>query len=133
MYEAHINLFLNRLYLVVAGRMEKNELKFFTEAALVESQKLRPGFGVITDISEFPILFDEKLQILENFMKSLKHSGVGTVVRVVNPRAAMVTIQWQRLSQKAGYSAFCVTSLQDADLKLDEIDQTSMKMAVVPA
>jgi hypothetical protein len=132
MFEAHTNNVKNRLYLKVGGKMDSDEFISFLKKATEEAKKLRQGFGIISDITEFTVISEDKRQLLECFMISLIDLKVGHVVRIVNPRAAMVSLQWQRTSWKAGYTASSVTTIEDAEIKLDELERVK-NMGLVPA
>jgi hypothetical protein len=110
------------MYLMLKGRMDVLELRNFIGTALEEGRKLKPGFGVSTDISEFVVLGEEMRQVLEVFLRELKELGAGRVVRVVNPLAPILSLQWQRTSWKVGYTAENVVTLWQADQKLDELE-----------
>jgi hypothetical protein len=121
MYEIRSNLNKNRLYITVRGKLDVNEGKMFVNSALQEAKKLRPGFGTISDISEFIPASEEVRLLVQEGMNSLKSMGVGPVVRVVKQENAVVANQWQRSSRAAGYTADQAASQEEAEKKLDAL------------
>ena len=134
MFDVQVNLLKNRMFLTVSEKVDLTEMQAFINSAQREVNRLHPGFGIVSDISRCDLMAEEVRQELERFMKTLKENKKGTEVRVVNPVSAMVSLQWQRSSWKAGYTAENVTSVRDAERKLDEVEQKgSINMSAVPA
>ena len=134
MFDVKVNSLKNRMFLTVSEKLNPEEMQLFINTALREASKLKAGFGIVCDISHCDILAENVRQELERFMKELKELNKGTEVRVVNPVTPMVSLQWQRSSWKAGYTAENVTSMRDAERKLDEAEQKApARMAVMPA
>jgi hypothetical protein len=121
MYEIRSNAHKNRLYITVKGRLDVNEVKLFVSSALQEAKKLKMGFGVISDISEFSPASEEVRQMMQDGMNSLKNMGIGPVVRVIQAQNAVVSNQWQRSSRTVGYAADQAYSVEEAEKKMDSI------------
>jgi hypothetical protein len=123
MYNNHGDIQKNRLYIVVQGKIEADEIKAACSNILDEASHLKPGFGAISDISSFVPLTEEGRLILQNTMKALLDMGMKHVVRIVPPGAAVAGMQWQRTSRSVGYEALQTPSLGEADILLDKLEQ----------
>ena len=123
MYNNHGDIQKNRLYIVVQGKIEADEIKAACANILVEAKRLKPGFGAISDISSFVPVNEEGRLILQDTMKSLLDMGMKHVVRIVPPGAAVAGMQWQRTSRTVGYEALQAPSLGEAEALMDKFDQ----------
>ena len=128
MFYVKISPLKNRLYMILKNGMDQAEFKEFMEATLREAQNLKPGFSVSTDISEFAFMNDDMVPLLNELLQGLKRLKAGNVVRIINPQAPNVSLQWQRASWKLGYTAEIVTSGLQAEEKLDELDRLQMAL-----
>ena len=109
----------NRLYLTLAGHMEAPERKEATKALLAEVAKLTPGFDVVTDISALHATNEEGFRDLLRAKATLKLKGIGHTIRVV--KIPLSRIQFERVSTNAGYESEYVSSIEEADQRLDEL------------
>jgi len=109
----------NRLYLTLAGHMEAPERKEATKALLAEVAKLTPGFDVVTDISALHATNEEGFKDLLRAKATLKLKGIGHTIRVV--KIPLSRIQFERVSTNAGYESEYVSSIEEADQRLDEL------------
>lgn len=123
MYANRADIGKNRLYVTFKGRMEFDEVNKGGANVLQEAKKLKPGFGIISDISEFiPTTEDGRME-MQRVMKTLKDMGLGHVVRIVKGASSVAGYQWQRTSKAAGYTAAEVGTLADAEILLNKLEQ----------
>ncbi len=109
----------NRLYITLVGHLEGLERQSAIKAILAEADKLAPGFGVVTDISELHASDPEGFKDLLRAKSGLRMKGVGPIIRVV--KIPLSRIQVERVSEAAGYQADHVDSLEEADRRLDAL------------
>lgn len=119
MYTVTSNPERNRLYITLAGHLEGPERQAAAKALMAEAGKLSPGFDVVTDISALHASNEEGFKDLLRVKATLKLKGVGHVIRVV--RIPLSRIQFERITAQAGYESEYVSSLEEADRRLDEL------------
>jgi hypothetical protein len=109
----------NRLYITLAGHLEGPERQAAIKAIMAEAARLAPGFGVITDISALYASDQDGFKDLLRAKSSLKLKGVGPILRIV--KLPISRMQVERVTEQGGYSSECFDSLEEADLRLDEL------------
>ncbi len=109
----------NRLYITLAGHMEGPERQEAMKALLAETAKLSEGFGVVSDISALHASNEEGFRDLLRVKAALKLKGAGPIVRVV--KIPLSRLQFERITEAAGYRAEETNSLEEADRRLDEL------------
>ncbi|MBI1751156.1 MAG: hypothetical protein HY014_12625 [Acidobacteria bacterium] len=119
MYTVTSNPEQNRLYITLAGHMEGLERQAASKALIAEAAKLSPGFDVVTDISALHATNEEGFKDLLRVKATLKLKGVGHIIRVV--RIPLSHLQFERITQQAGYESEYVNSVEEADRRLDEL------------
>lgn len=107
----------NRLYITLAGHLDGTERHTAIKAILTESAKLKPGFGVVTDISGLFPSDQEGFKDLLRAKSGLRMQGVGPIIRVV--KIPLSRLQVERISEAAGYEAESVSSVEEANRRLD--------------
>ncbi len=123
MYSNRADVSKNRLYVTFKGRLEVQEVAAGGANVIQEARKLRKGFGIISDITEFIPTTEEGRLSMQNTMKTLNDMGVGHVVRIVKNLESVSGSQWQRTSSAAGYKADQVTNLAQAEALLDQLEK----------
>jgi hypothetical protein len=111
----------NRLYITLKGSVGQGEYQQIASQAIDMIKKLKPGFDVVTDISEFEPATQKAAESLLLVHKALMDHGVNRIVRVVGKelKATVGKIQFERASRDAGIVADSVDSLEDAECLLD--------------
>ena len=117
MYEIRVNLNKNRLYMTVKGSMDFVESKIFANSLIQEANKLKPGFGCVSDTSEFIPNSEEVRHIVQDAIQSARDIGAGPTMRVVKQKDLLVESQLS--SSSFGYGMSQVYSYEEADKKLD--------------
>ncbi len=120
MYNNKSDVGKNRLYVSFKGRMAEDEIKKGAANVIDEARKLKPGFGVISEISEFVPTTEDGRMVMQGCMKSLKEMGMGHVVRVV--KGSIAGNQWQRTSKTVGYTADEVSTMHEAEALLNKME-----------
>jgi multidrug efflux pump subunit AcrB len=115
MYLANADSNKNRLYIKLSGNMNQDEVKKAADSVIAEAKKLKKGFSVINDISEFKPTSQDATTELQRAQEYLKMAGVTKIIRVVND-AKIANMQ---LNRTGGYKADTVCSLEEAEKLLD--------------
>ena len=123
MYKNRADVVKNRLYVTFRGRIDIPEIKAGGLNVISEAKKLRSGFGIVSDISEFIPASEEGRLEMQSIMKQLKELGLGHVVRIVRQLNSISGGQWQRTFSGAGYKADEVTSLIEAEALLNMLEK----------
>ena len=111
----------NRLYITLKGSVGQAESQQVASQVIEYIKKLKPGFDVVTDISEFEPATQKAAEALLLVHKVLMEHGVNRIVRVVGMelKATVGKIQFERASRSAGIVAESADSLEDAERLLD--------------
>lgn len=116
-YKVRADVRKNRLYLVLDGFFNESEAKEIADRTIREVQKLRPGFDVINDISNFKPTSQQGADQIKRAGIFVRNYGVGRLIRVV-PSASIGSMQFTRKSREAGYDAEVASSVEEAERML---------------
>jgi hypothetical protein len=119
MYKVHADIARNRLYITLAGFLSLEEAKACGDEAIALSKKLKAGYDVLTDITEFKPGTQDVAKDIERVQAHFKNSGARRGARVVGQNAAS-SMQFNRTGKAAGFSAVNVATLADAEKFLSE-------------
>lgn len=108
----------NRLNVKMTGYSDASEMVEQVSRVVAELPKLRPGWVMISDISEMKATTPGGTAALEKAMKAYKQSGIGRIVRIVGADV-IGKMQMQRLAKEAGIQVGYVTSMAEAEALLD--------------
>lgn len=123
MYKNQANFLKNRMHLKIEGKVDVQEMKAWSNDLLTQLKKLKPGFNVISEISNCQPTTEEGRQILVETQGKAKELGMNNVVRIVKLNNAVTANQWQRSSRSVGYIAMEAESVEKAEKLLDEIEK----------
>jgi hypothetical protein len=113
----------NRLYITLVGSVCKEEVERIFTATTVCVPELKPGFSVVTDLTQCKFGHLSGIPTFHKIMEFLLQSKVGKVVRVVG-KAKIIFNQVSRITESfQGYKAMYVSTLQEAEEKLSESQQ----------
>jgi hypothetical protein len=118
MYSIKADVDKNRLYITMQGFFSVEEMKACTDQTISESKKLKPGFDVITDISEFKPVSPEATKELERGQAFFKSAKIGRGIRVVG-KSVTSGMQLNRTGKTVGYEPNTVATLAEAEKFLD--------------
>lgn len=108
----------NRLYLVLGGFFADAEMVPIVDKCIAEAKKLKPGFDVINDISEFKPATPKGADEIKRAQIFVKENGVRKVIRVVG-EAVLTQAQFDRQGKSAGYAADTASTVAEAEKILD--------------
>ena len=72
MYKNQINLAKNRMVLTLKGKTDLDELHTWSKDLLSQLKRLKPGFGVISDILECQPTTEEGRLVIQETQKKAK-------------------------------------------------------------
>jgi hypothetical protein len=108
----------NRLYLVLIGFFQDDEVKTASDKCIAEASKLKPGFDVINDISQFKPASPKGAEEIKRAQLFIKQHGVKRVIRIVGD-AVITQAQFSRQEKEVGYNADTAATLAEAEKILD--------------
>jgi hypothetical protein len=118
MYQIKINESKNRLYITLSGFFSLEEMKKCSDETIAMTRKLKRGFDVITDISQFKPATPEATKEIERVQSFFKAFGVRRGVRVVGGNV-LSGMQFKRTGGIAGYDSTNVATLAEAEKLLE--------------
>ncbi len=118
MYTVRANIAKNRLYVTLSGFMQYQEMKECTDKTIEESKKLKSGFDVITDISNFKAVGQDALEEVKRAQSYFKKSGVRHAIRITG-NATFTNSQFSRVGKTVDYVPETVATLAEAEKILD--------------
>jgi hypothetical protein len=118
MYTVTANIEKNRLYVTLVGFFDYNQMKECTDKTILELKKLKPGFDVITDISQFKPLGQDTLVEVERAQAQFKKSGIRYGLRVEG-KSKLTSMQFSRVGKTVDYIPDTVETLEEAEKLLD--------------
>jgi hypothetical protein len=118
MHTLRIDAQKNRLYITLSGFFNLEEMKKWAEETMTAAKKLRRGFDVITDISQFKPTTPEGTKEIERVQSFFKMSGVRLGVQVVGENV-LAGLQFKRMSILSGYDPTNVDTLTAAEKLVD--------------
>ncbi len=116
MFQIKINYKRNALLNVMSGRIDAEEARNLVKKFREGVDKLRPGFVVITDITDFVPTTEDVRNILRDATRYAVKNGLGRTLRIVsdNLTSSIGSIQFNRTEKSLGCNAEIVTSLAQA-------------------
>ena len=123
MHKISTDLAKNRLYVILYGFSSMDQVNDTIREMKEAVQQLKPGFDVVTDISNYKPALPEIAQAIQSMQVFLKQSGMRRAIRIVSastqgPRIA--SSQFARTSRAVGYEAEIVSSVAEADRLLED-------------
>ncbi len=110
----------NRLYFKISGPAVKKELdKLYTDVRFCISD-LKPGFDVISDLSECSLAHLSGVPTFRKIMNYLLEHGVGQVVRVIDGKSLIFKQILNLSSRICGYRPIYASTLEEAEEKLEK-------------
>lgn len=116
MFQIRINYKRNALLNVMSGRIDAEEAKSIVKKFQEGVTRLKPGFAVITDITDFVPTTEEVRTILRDATRYAVKHGLGRTVRIVsdNLTSNIGSIQFNRTEKKLGCMSEVVNSMAEA-------------------
>jgi len=118
MYTVRADVEKNRLYVKLVGFFDNKEMKAATDATIEGIQKLKPGYDVINDISEFKPVGQDTLKEVERGQIYFKKSGIRYGIRIEG-KTKLTNLQFNRIGKSVDYAANSVETMEEAEKLLD--------------
>jgi hypothetical protein len=119
MFTVEADIQKNRLYSKMVGYFDYNEMKECTDKTISEVKKLKPGFDVITDLSEFKPVGQDTLDEVARGQAFLKKAGVRHAIRVEG-KFKLTSMQFSRMGKSVDYVPDIVATREEAEKLLDD-------------
>jgi hypothetical protein len=122
-YNIYANVSKNRLYLILHGFFTDDEVHKSITRTIAEIKKLRPGFDIINDISDFKPATPVGAEDIKQAQLFAKEHGAKRIIRVLGKDKIASTIsamQFSRTSRIAGYEADMVATVEEAEKLLGD-------------
>jgi hypothetical protein len=120
MYNINADTQRNRLYITLVGFFSAEEIKKCGDETIAATRKLKSGYDVITDITQFKPGTAEVAKDIERVQTHFAQSGARQGVRVVGQNSSS-NMQFSRVGKIAGYQSTAVTTLQEAEAFLNSL------------
>ena len=118
MFNVRADVAKNRLYVKLVGFFDYKEMKEATDATIEGIKKLKPGYDVINDISEFKPVGQDTLKEVERGQIYFKKSGIRLGIRVEG-KAKLANLQFSRIGKTVDYATESAETLEEAEKLLD--------------
>lgn len=118
MYTVKVDEEKNRLYITMVGFFKFEEMKKCTDETIEASKKLKRGYDVITDISQFKPAGPETVKEIERGQAHFKASGVNRGIRVIG-NSTLPDMQFSRTGKPLGYAPNTAATVAEAERILD--------------
>ena len=119
MFSVEADIQKNRLYCKMVGYFDYKEMKDCTDKTILEVKKLKPGFDVITDLSEFKPVGQDTVEEVARGQAYLKKAGVRYAIRVEG-KSKLTSMQFSRMGKNTDYIPDIVASMEEAEKLLDD-------------
>ncbi len=113
-YEIRADIRKNRLYVTLRGFFNEADAKEMADKAIQEIKKLKPGFDVINDISNFKPGSQQSTEELKRAAIFMQQHGADRMIRVV-PATTIGSMQFARNSGTVGYDVDIASSVEEAE------------------
>lgn len=114
MFTIRVDTAKNRLYVTLAGFFTLEEMKRCGDDTIKATAKLRPGYDVVTDITQFKAGPPEVAEDIERVQAHFRKSGARQGVRIVGSNV-ISGLQFRRTGAHAEYNSVNVPSLEAAE------------------
>jgi hypothetical protein len=109
----------NRIYIGLEGYFRDEEAAEVADRMIRELKKLRPGFDLVNDISQFKPASSAAAAHILRVQGVMKELGVRRIVRVVAGNA-LGNMQIRRAANEAGLEAQIAATREEAERLLDK-------------
>jgi hypothetical protein len=110
----------NRIYMVMEGSHDLDEALRLKEAYREATKVLKPGFTVLSDVSQYIPASDEVQRIHAEVARIAMQAGVGKVARVIGKKP-LGGMQIKRITKNSGgYESRNFVTREEAEDYLDE-------------
>ncbi len=117
MHEIRIDTERNRLYVTLIGFFSIEEATRCAEETIEATRRLRSGYDVVTDVSQFKAGTPAVAEQAERVQRHFQASGARQGVRIVG-KEVITQMQFNRTARRAGYISTAVETLAEAEIFL---------------
>jgi hypothetical protein len=104
----------NRVYVTLRGFSSDQEMEQHVTRVAAEVRRLKPGFTMISDISQMKSATPNGTKLLQDIMGLYKKQGIARIIRIVG-EDVIAKGQFNRLSKDAGIPVHYVSSHEEAE------------------
>ncbi len=104
----------NRVYVTLRGFSSDEEMQDHVSRVATEVRKLKPGFVMISDISQMKPATPNGTKMLQDIMQLYRKQGIARIIRIVG-EDVIAKGQFNRLAREAGIEVHYVTSREQAE------------------
>jgi hypothetical protein len=119
MYSIRVDVDRNRLYITLVGFFSLAEIKKCGDETIEATKHLRPGYDVITDITQFKAGTADVAADIERVQTHFRRSGARQGVRIVGSNA-LSGMQFRRTGTTAEFNSVNVKSSEEAEKILSD-------------
>jgi hypothetical protein len=130
-YTVRVNALKNRLYVALVGYFSLEEMQRCGDETIAATKKLRPGYDVITDITQFKAGSPEVAKDIARVQAHFSKSGARQGVRIVAEGNLLTGIQFRRTGTQVQYNSVNVSSLEAAEELLANLEPRSPQHGIV--
>ncbi len=120
MYKINVDAQKNRLYLTLIGFFTPEEILRCGDETIAATRKLKAGYDVVTDITEFKPGSAEVAKDIERVQAHFIKTGARQGVRVVGQNSSS-SMQFDRVGKLAGYQSTPVRTMVEAETLLNAL------------
>ena len=119
MYSIRVDLVRNRLYVTLVGFFSPEEIKQCGDETIEATKRLRRGYDVVTDITQFKAGTAAVAADVERVQAHFRRSGARQGVRIVGGNV-LSGMQFRRTGMSAEYNSVNVANLEEAEQLLND-------------
>jgi anti-anti-sigma regulatory factor len=116
--DTEVDVGKNRLIVRVEGRIDDEQAKSIADSIIKAMERLRPGFDMVTDLSQAEPLGPEGVAQFKRLLEAHRAKKAGRAVRIVG-RSAKVALQFARTSKELQHEPYLCFSREEAERWLD--------------
>jgi hypothetical protein len=104
----------NRVYVTLRGFSSDEEMQEHVTRVATEVRKLKPGFVMISDISQMKPATPNGTKMLQDIMHLYRKQGIARIIRIVG-EDVIAKGQFNRLAKDAGIEVHYVSTRDQAE------------------
>ena len=112
--DVRADLAANRVYVALRGFSSDDEMQSHVNRVAAEVRRLKPGFVMISDISQMKPATPNGTKMLQDIMVLYKKQGIAKIVRIVGDDV-IAKGQFNRLAKEAGIDVHYVSTRDEAE------------------
>ncbi len=120
MHRVDANYKKNRLYFHLSGNIDKRESKSVLDSMIRSLEYLKPGFDIISDITDYTPLSRSADITISSLFKTIKEHGVRKTIKISNSNDFSSSLAANLLIDEVGFrDCEIVDSLEEAEKLLE--------------